>query len=232
MKKIIFIIVLVIIVAFSVYNISIIDKCVAPNFNETDIKNPFENFLQNANKEFLNSSDKDKTQLETESANKSATEFATEATYVTSNQTAEYTVERVVDGDTIVVNIDGESTKVRFIGIDTPESVNPDADKNCEYGKVVSNYTKKLLNNKKVSLEYDVKSTDIYGRTLAYVYLDNKMVNKKLVAKGFAVAKEYEPNTKYSDMFTQTQVKAEKAKVGMWAYDTNCDLKNEYYISY
>ena len=111
-----------------------------------------------------------------------------------------YDVVRVVDGDTIIVNIDNNETRVRLIGVNTPESVHPDETKNTEEGKTASDFTKNLLKNKKVYLEYDVDEEDDYNRTLAYVYLDDKltMVNKLLIEKGYAEPMTVEPNTKYA----------------------------------
>ena len=122
-----------------------------------------------------------------------------------------------------------------MIGIDTPESVHSDESKNCEFGKTASDYTKGLLSNKKISLEYDKDKYDPYGRLLAYVYLDDNMVNYDLVVNGYAVAKEYKPNTKYADVFTYAQIEAEKAKSGMWSENItylDCNLKRDYYINY
>ena len=84
-----------------------------------------------------------------------------------------YEVVRVVDGDTIIVDIDGTETRVRLIGVDTPESVHPDDTLNSERGKIASDFTSALLTGKQVYLEYDKEMTDKYGRTLAYVFLSN-----------------------------------------------------------
>jgi micrococcal nuclease len=131
-----------------------------------------------------------------------------------------YKVERVVDGDTIVVSIDGKSTKVRFIGVDTPESVSSDESNNTAWGKKASNYTKKRLSAAKVYLKYDTQKEDVYGRTLAYVYTKNgknyAMYNKELVRKGYARAVCYEPNHKYKKEFNKLQKEAKKAKRGFW----------------
>ena len=92
-----------------------------------------------------------------------------------------------------------------------------------------------FLSNKKISLEYDKDKYDPYGRLLAYVYLDDNMVNYDLVVNGYAVAKEYKPNTKYADVFTYAQIEAEKAKSGMWSENItylDCNLKRDYYINY
>lgn len=130
-----------------------------------------------------------------------------------------YPVIRVVDGDTIIVDIDGAEERIRMIGIDTPESVHPDESKNIEYGKIASDFTKEQLENKAVALEYDVQERDKYGRILAYVYLDGKMYNKTLLEEGHAKVATYPPNVKYVDEFTALQEQARENKKGIWAYD-------------
>ena len=93
-----------------------------------------------------------------------------------------YYVKKVIDGDTIEL-VDG--TKIRYIGIDTPETVHP--SKPVEFmGKEASNFNKTLVEGQCVHLEYDVERTDKYGRTLAYVYLDTLFVNAELVKQGYA----------------------------------------------
>ena len=126
------------------------------------------------------------------------------------------TVERVVDGDTIVVSLNGESKKVRLIGIDTPESVHPDTSKNTEEGKTASDHLKEMLTAKtEVWLEKDISDTDKYDRLLRYVwltkpdttipytvdYIKPKMLNAILVSDGYAKAKDFPPDTKYSKVF-------------------------------
>lgn len=113
----------------------------------------------------------------------------------------QYKVLRVVDGDTFVIDYNGTEEKVRLIGIDTPESVHPDADKNSAAGITASDYTKSLLKGKSVSLEFDVQQRDKYGRMLVYAYVDGYMLNKKLLEDGYAVVATYPPNVKYVDEF-------------------------------
>lgn len=135
------------------------------------------------------------------------------------NQTAnteEYKVVRVVDGDTIVVNFNGKEEKVRFIGVDTPESVHPDKSKNTEEGVRASEYTKERLLNKNVKLEFDVQERDKYGRLLAYVYIEGNMYNKELLEKGYAKVATYPPNVKYVDEFKELQKNARAEKMGIW----------------
>lgn len=130
-----------------------------------------------------------------------------------------YTVIRVVDGDTFMLNIDGVETKVRLIGIDTPESVatGKNAYKNCEEGKQASDFTKSLIEGKPVYIEYDVDPEDDYGRKLVYAYLeDGTMLNKLLLEKGYARTMTIQPNSKYANDFVEIQTIARNNKVGFW----------------
>lgn len=121
---------------------------------------------------------------------------------------------RVVDGDTIAVTLNGENIKVRFIGVDAPESVHSDESKNTENGEFATEYLKSLLKaGDTLYIQYDVERTDIYGRTLAYVWTDDKvditnkmdiekyMLNAIMVKAGFAKPVEYPPNTRYQNVF-------------------------------
>lgn len=135
------------------------------------------------------------------------------------NAVGPYKIIRVVDGDTFMADIDGVETKVRLIGVDTPESVatGDNAYKNCEEGKTASNFTKELIEGKEVYIEYDIDPNDDYGRTLAYVYLsDGSMLNKTLLEKGYARMMTIQPNVKYVDDFIAIQTQARENKVGFW----------------
>ncbi|MBO5479491.1 MAG: thermonuclease family protein [Clostridia bacterium] len=145
-------------------------------------------------------------------------------TTVQTEQTKEiegkYLILEVVDGDTYKIQYNGKEEKVRLIGVDTPESVHQDKSKNTEYGKQASNYVKELIENKYVSLEFDVSQTDKYGRLLAYVYLeDGEMLNEKLLKEGYAKTATYAPNVKYVDQFKVLQEEARNNKVGFWKED-------------
>lgn len=126
-------------------------------------------------------------------------------------------VKRVVDGDTFWV-YDGsrKGLKVRLIGIDTPETVH--TQKPIEYfGPEASDYVKGLLEGNKVRLEYDVGRLDRFGRTLAYVYLeDGTFLNADLLKKGYARIMTIQPNVKHADYFLKLERKARKKKKGMW----------------
>lgn len=113
-----------------------------------------------------------------------------------------YPVVRVVDGDTLILEIDQEQVRVRLIGVDAPESVHPDPERNTPQGKAAAQYAKGLLEGQQVWLEYDQEPLDHYGRTLAYLYLPSgEMVQELLLESGYAQPLEVAPNTKYADRF-------------------------------
>lgn len=130
----------------------------------------------------------------------------------TESATTSAIVSEVIDGDTIRLST-GE--KVRYIGIDTPETVDPNKDKQC-YGSEASTQNELLVFGKEVILEKDVSEIDRYGRLLRYVWLDGEMVNEKLVREGYAIEKAYKPDTKYQDKFTVAQQDAQINKKGLW----------------
>jgi endonuclease YncB( thermonuclease family) len=121
-------------------------------------------------------------------------------------------VARVIDGDTIELS---DGRRVRYIGIDTPETVDPSQSVGC-YGKEASDRNKALVEGKTVSLEKDVSETDRFGRLLRYVYLGDVMVNELLVVEGYAQASSFPPDVKYQDRFTAAQQQARAASRGLW----------------
>ncbi len=129
----------------------------------------------------------------------------------------EATVVRVVDGDTIVVNIQGRDYKVRYIGMDTPETVHP--FKPVQYfGKEACEKNRELVDGKTVRLEKDVSETDKYGRLLRYIWVDNiTMVNAELVRLGYAVSYTDPPDVKYQQLFLQLESEARESKRGLWS---------------
>lgn len=130
-----------------------------------------------------------------------------------------YPVTRVVDGDTIWVQADGGRLKVRLIGIDTAETVAPNRPVGC-FGPEASAQTARLLDGEQVHLELDPSQgdTDRYGRTLAYVWLDDgRMVNELLVRNGFAVEYTYDDPYAYQAEFRDAQRQAQAADAGRWA---------------
>jgi micrococcal nuclease len=124
----------------------------------------------------------------------------------------------VTDGDTIIVRSDeyGES-KVRLIGIDTPESVSPDPKKNVPFGAAAFTYTKETLLGKTVLLTFDIQEYDRYGRLLCYVYLtDGTLFNEELVRKGYARVYTVPPNVAHESEFLDAQKKAQEGGEGIW----------------
>jgi len=120
---------------------------------------------------------------------------------------------RVIDGDTIKIE-SGES--VRYIGIDTPETVHPSKPVEC-YGKEASDKNKELVDGKCVKLEKDISDIDKYYRLLRYIYIDNIFVNDYLVRQGYACASEYPPDVKFSEQFCEAQNEAEDNERGLWS---------------
>ena len=124
-------------------------------------------------------------------------------------------VERVVDGDTIKVHIGNKVETVRYIGVDTPETVHP--TRGIEpYGIEASNFNKKLVEGKTVRLEFDVERRDRYGRLLAYVYVDTLFVNAELLRQGYAQLMTVPPNVRHVELFRKLQTEAREAKKGLW----------------
>ena len=145
---------------------------------------------------------------------------------------------RTVDGDTIIVeDSNGEHKRVRMIGIDTPESVAQEEERNNEYGVMASDYTKELLSNAgTLYLEYDVDADDQYDRILAYVWLEdvddtfnvenikNSMVNAIIVENGYGIAKKYEPTVAHDDILAELMAEAEENNIGLWQNQEFRDL--------
>lgn len=125
------------------------------------------------------------------------------------------TVTRVIDGDTIEVEIDGREYTLRYIGINTPETVDPRRPVEC-FGHEASTFNKQLVLGKTVGLEKDVSETDAFGRLLRYVWLDDEMVNATLIREGYAQASAYPPDVKYQGLFSSLQVEAAAAGRGLW----------------
>ena len=125
---------------------------------------------------------------------------------------------KCVDGDTIKVTIDNEEKTVRFLAIDTPESVHP--SKGIEYyGKEASNYTcDKVTNAKKIELEYDSNSDkeDKYNRILAWVFVDGSLLQDDLVSNGYAEVAYLYGDYKYTSLLQDHQAVAESKKIGIW----------------
>jgi len=124
-------------------------------------------------------------------------------------------VVRVVDGDTIEVELEGEVEDVRYIGVDTPETVDPDEPVQC-FGPQASDFNKRLVAGEDVTLVFDHELRDAYGRLLAYVYVGDVLVNAELVARGFARTLEIAPNTSKAGRLARLEARAGGAGRGLW----------------
>lgn len=130
---------------------------------------------------------------------------------------------KVIDGDTAEIEINGQIKTVRYIGMDTPEIVDPRKTVQC-FGREASNKAHELLDNQMIQLEYDraVGEQDKYGRLLAYVVLpDGSLYNKKMIAEGYAKEYTYQDQSyKYQADFKQAQKDAESSQFGLWNQNT------------
>lgn len=126
----------------------------------------------------------------------------------------EAVVSGVIDGDTIEID---SGQKVRYTGIDTPETVDPRRPVGC-FGKEASNENKKLVGGKTIILVKDISETDKFGRLLRYVYLkDNGVfVNDYLVRNGFAKVSTYPPDVRFNDQFLQAETEARENSRGLF----------------
>ena len=124
-----------------------------------------------------------------------------------------------VDGDTAKFELDGKEITVRFLGIDTPETVHPTKGEE-PYGKEASNYTKgKLENAHKIEIEYDenASETDKYERPLVWVWVDDTLLQEELISNGLARTYMLQDNYKYAWMLQENEEKAQEEKVGIWS---------------
>jgi micrococcal nuclease len=130
-------------------------------------------------------------------------------------------VRRVVDGDTIIVVLDGREERLRYIGVDTPESVSPSAPVEC-YGREAAEANRRLVEGRSVYLEKDVSERDRYGRLLRYVFVDDPagggrlFVNLELVRQGYAQVVTFPPDVRHAGTFRAAQQEARDAELGLW----------------
>jgi|SRR5690606_432608 micrococcal nuclease len=130
-----------------------------------------------------------------------------------------FKVDGFVDGDTFwVLNADSQRVKIRLIGIDAPENKNVFNKKKHPFGVHAKAYTDSILTKHSyLKLAFDVDSIDRYGRTLAYVYLnDGTFLNEDLVKNGYATVMTISPNVKHDKLFYEAQVFAREHKLGIW----------------
>lgn len=147
----------------------------------------------------------------------------------TGSKTILYNVVKVVDGDTIDVSINGETKRLRLIGINTPETVDPRTPVEC-FGKEASDKAKSLLTGKKVSLEADSTQGELdkYSRLLRYVFLEDETnFNLYMIKEGYAYEYTYSAAYKYQKEFKEAQFYAKTNNKGLWSPTTcNGELKS------
>ena len=128
------------------------------------------------------------------------------------------TILKVIDGDTVDIDINGRTERVRLIGVNTPETKHPTKPIEC-FGPEASAYMTELLpKGTTVRIERDVEARDRYGRMLLYLYRDsdNLFINLDLVSRGYGTPMSIEPNTFHRNDFVQAAALAEVSNVGLW----------------
>lgn len=124
-------------------------------------------------------------------------------------------VVRTVDGDTIEVRIGGRLEDVRYIGVDTPETVKPGTPVQC-FGHRASDLDRRLVEHRRVRLVFGAERRDVYDRLLAYVYIGHRFINAELVRRGFARTLSIPPNTLHRALFERLQLRAARLGRGLW----------------
>lgn len=134
-------------------------------------------------------------------------------------QDTSFPILRVIDGDTIEVNINGVPEKIRLIGVNTPETVDPRKKVEC-FGKEASRFVTDILTGTSVVLEADASQgdRDRYGRLLRYVYLsEGTLLNKTIIVEGYGYEYTYNVPYRHMDEFKDAERTARKLKKGLWA---------------
>ncbi|HWT91025.1 MAG TPA: thermonuclease family protein [Solirubrobacterales bacterium] len=130
-------------------------------------------------------------------------------------RSASVVVTRVVDGDTVEVWLGGREEDVRYIGVDTPETVKPGAPVDC-FGPQASAFNHHLVEGRRVRLVFDAERRDVYDRLLAYVYLGKRFVNAELVRRGLARTLNIPPNDRFAGRLKRLEIAAARAGRGLW----------------
>ena len=124
-------------------------------------------------------------------------------------------VVRVIDGDTIEVEIGGSTEDVRYIGVDTPETVKPGTPVQC-FGPQASEHNHELVEGQAVRLRFDAERRDVYGRLLAYVHVRDLFVNAALLRRGYATTLTIPPNDSQAARFARIEQAAARDGRGLW----------------
>ena len=122
---------------------------------------------------------------------------------------------RAVDGDTVEARVEGRVEDVRYIGVDTPETVKPGTPVQC-FGPRAHRFNARLVTERRVRLDFDAERRDVYGRLLAYVHLGDRFVNAELVRRGLARTLTIPPNDRFAGRFAGLEQAAARAGRGLW----------------
>ena len=133
------------------------------------------------------------------------------------------TLVRVVDGDTLLVELDGEEERVRLLNIDTPETVHPQQPVECMGPEAAERMEDLVSPGDQLSLEFDQERTDHYDRLLAGVFLDEVFINEQMARDGFGAPVYYAPNDRFLDQIEEAWNQAEAEGVGVFADDLDCE---------
>lgn len=133
-----------------------------------------------------------------------------------------YPVVKVIDGDTIDVLVENQTVRVRLLGINSPESVDPRRPVEC-FGKEASHYLKNILGDSIVRLEKDRDKPDAdeYGRWLRYVYMNDIFINRDMIVNGYVYAYTYHNERyRFQNEFNDAEKSARESQIGLWNKDT------------
>ncbi len=126
-------------------------------------------------------------------------------------------VNKVIDGDTIQVSINGENFKVRLIGVDAPETSHPSKLVEC-FGKEATEFTKNKLLNQTIKLKPDItqQNIDQYGRLLRYVYINDELFNLSIIREGYAHEYTFKVPYLFQNEFKKAEKEARESVRGLW----------------
>jgi len=133
-------------------------------------------------------------------------------------------VVRVVDGDTLIADIDGDETMIRLLNIDTPETKDPNLPVQCLGPEASDFLAERLPEGTEIELEYDEEREDRYGRTLAGVFESDSLINAEIAAAGLGVPVLFEPNDRFLADVERAAEDAEAEELGLYSAEISCSL--------
>ena len=133
------------------------------------------------------------------------------------------TLVRVIDGDTLLVDLDGQEERIRLLNIDTPETVHPQRPVECMGPEATERMEELVSPGAQLTLKFDEERTDQYDRLLAGVFLDAVFINEQMARDGFGAPVHYAPNDRFLDQVEEAWAEAEADGVGVFADDLGCE---------